>query len=674
MSLSPSYVYSREMNLKVKVVDENGRILQKIKIGVDRDTITFERLRFLLTQRLRLRRKFTMRYLMKTQEDDRLMLLTDDWDLDVALQQRRHSLNVFIEVSDSDAGSSDDGLLTSPVESLQLSSRSSRSSVLDRLIDKVDGWLTGSFDDTSQSKAPMTFREFQNYLDCEGRIVNYQGFRESIYLGGVAPSMRKIAWRHLLCVFPEDMTADERIEFLKAKSEQYVHMRDEWKRAYEEMGQDSPEQMKFVITMVRKDVVRTDRNTAYYKGKDDNKHTMSLFHLLCTYALYHPTVSYCQGMCDLASPLLAVQDNEAHAYLLFCSLMERMKCNFSYDSTAITTKFSHLTQLLLHFDSDFYNYLQNHQLENLLFAYRWLLLEMKREFSFEDSCYFTEVMWSSLPTLPTVAGVSLRPFNSPPGFDISYCNLLLPCHLDSDTASTCTNTSSAMNDLVECGSSSATQTTLYDKCELQTELDEVENDTVFGNDNASEFGSDEITLHEELFDGDLESTGVVDASPPPPSTLMDDTPTGSMDEAAKEDFSGIACDQRQGSSSVDSGFGSRSGSPTRTDRAALVTAGHLLSDESVQLFPPPKLLGYGNPFLMFAALAMLLEHRHLIMGQNMDFNDIVMLFTGYKNHRNVHAIVKEAKQLYEAYIVGGLEPDEDEFEKVDDSIFCKHAE
>lgn len=51
-------------------------------------------------------------------------------------------------------------------------------------------------------KAPMSFEEFQIYLDKEGRLIDYKGFRESIYLGGVVPSMRIIVWRHLLCVFP----------------------------------------------------------------------------------------------------------------------------------------------------------------------------------------------------------------------------------------------------------------------------------------------------------------------------------------------------------------------------------------------------------------------------------------------------------------------------------------
>lgn len=40
------------------------------------------------------------------------------------------------------------------------------------------------------------------------------------------------------------------------------------------------------------------------------------------------------------------------------------------------------------------------QADDLLFCYRWLLLEMKREFAFEDSLRMLEVLWSSLPAEP----------------------------------------------------------------------------------------------------------------------------------------------------------------------------------------------------------------------------------------------------------------------------------
>lgn len=38
--------------------------------------------------------------------------------------------------------------------------------------------------------------------------------------------------------------------------------------------------------------------------------------------------------------------------------------------------------------------------DDLLFCYRWLLLELKREFAFEDALKMMEVMWASLPYKP----------------------------------------------------------------------------------------------------------------------------------------------------------------------------------------------------------------------------------------------------------------------------------
>lgn len=119
-----------------------------------------------------------------------------------------------------------------------------------------------------------------------------------------------------------------------------------------------------------------------------------------SYALNHPKVSYCQGMSDIASPLLVTMNDEAHAYICFCALMRRLNSNFMLDGIAMTQKFNHLAEGLMHYDPEFYNYLKMHQADDLLFCYRWLLLEMKREFAFDDSLRMLEVLWSSLPADP----------------------------------------------------------------------------------------------------------------------------------------------------------------------------------------------------------------------------------------------------------------------------------
>ena len=48
------------------------------------------------------------------------------------------------------------------------------------------------------------------------------------------------------------------------------------------------------------------------------------------------------------------------------------------------------------------------QADDLLFCYRWLLLEMKREFGFEDALRVMETLWASLPpSYPEGVGLSL---------------------------------------------------------------------------------------------------------------------------------------------------------------------------------------------------------------------------------------------------------------------------
>lgn len=254
-------------------------------------------------------------------------------------------------------------------------------------------------------KAPMTDHEFRNYLDSDGHMVKPEEFRLSIYQGGVEHSLRRVVWRHLLNIFPEELSGRERFDYMKKKENEYFQLREKWVDLFN--SGHASEEAKHVASLVRKDVMRTDRTHKHYSGTDDNKNLKSLFHLLVTYALTHPEISYCQGMSDLASPLLVVQKEEAQAYLCFCALMKRLRSNFLFDGKAITTKLQHLTDLVNFYDPVFGNYLRTHGAEDLFFCYRWLLLEMKREFPFDDSMYMLEVMWSTIPMDPPEGGLPL---------------------------------------------------------------------------------------------------------------------------------------------------------------------------------------------------------------------------------------------------------------------------
>ncbi|EDW01481.1 uncharacterized protein LOC6560736 [Drosophila grimshawi] len=248
-------------------------------------------------------------------------------------------------------------------------------------------------------RPPMCDSEFRLYLDALGQIQRRDELRKIIFLGGIEPGLRRVVWKHLLNVYPSGlhgltMDGHQRMEFMRRKSEQYYKLRDTWKSAVQHGC--SAGELAYVTSMVKKDVLRTDRLHPFYAGSDDNQNIASLFNILTTYALNHPVVSYCQGMSDIASPLLVTMNDEAQAYICFCAIMARVRGNFMLDGIAMTQKFAHLTEALSFYDPEFWEYLKSQQADDLLFCYRWLLLELKREFPFEDALRMLEVQWSSL--------------------------------------------------------------------------------------------------------------------------------------------------------------------------------------------------------------------------------------------------------------------------------------
>ncbi|UYV61142.1 TBC1D25 [Cordylochernes scorpioides] len=278
-------------------------------------------------------------------------------------------------------------------------------SQMEKTISLVQKAFNLSDGDTVPIYPPLTDSKFHQYLDGNGEVIRPMEFRKTVFHGGIEPTLRKVVWKHLLNVYPCGLTAKERIAYMKQKGLEYQHLKSIWKDMLA-TGAVSDE-VKYIVNMVRKDVLRTDRTHAFYAGPDDNANVVSLFNILITYALNHPSVSYCQGMSDLASPILVTMKDEAHAYVCFCALMHRLKPNFSTDGEAMTLKFQHLTELLEYYDPEFFEYLKERGADDILFCYRWLLLELKREFAFDDALHMLEVLWSSIPANPPQHGLPL---------------------------------------------------------------------------------------------------------------------------------------------------------------------------------------------------------------------------------------------------------------------------
>lgn len=240
-------------------------------------------------------------------------------------------------------------------------------------------------------KPPLDDSEFRKFLDSEGRLVRPEDLRLRIYHGGIEPSLRKVVWRMLLNIFPELLSGKERLAYIEAKTKHYFSLLSQWQ------AQHNDEYVETLSRMIWKDVVRTDRSHAFFGGTENNPNLISLHNILLTYGLSHKEVRYCQGMSDIASPILAVMGSEAQAYVCFCGAMVRLQNNFSSSGETMSKKFEHLATLLKCHDRDYFEFLKSMGADNMYFCYRWLLLELKREFDFDDALMVMEVMWSSLP-------------------------------------------------------------------------------------------------------------------------------------------------------------------------------------------------------------------------------------------------------------------------------------
>ncbi|KAM4643679.1 TBC1 domain family member 25 isoform 2-T2 [Amazona ochrocephala] len=243
--------------------------------------------------------------------------------------------------------------------------------------------------------APLSDADLRTYLGPGGRLLRPHDLRLHVYHGGVEPGLRKVVWRYLLNVFPPGLSGQERLAHLRRKAGEYTALKEVL------AARAAPAELALVAAAVRKDVVRTDRGHPYFGGPEEgHPHLAALQALLTTFALGHPRLSYCQGMSDVAAPLLAVLDDEAQAFLCFCSLMRRLGPRFRPGGRGLARAFSHLRRLLRRADPPFWAFLAARGAHDLLFCYRWLLLELKREFAFEDALRVLEITWSSLPPAP----------------------------------------------------------------------------------------------------------------------------------------------------------------------------------------------------------------------------------------------------------------------------------
>lgn len=248
--------------------------------------------------------------------------------------------------------------------------------------------------------------QYRRTLDAEGRCLQWGPLRNLAAAGGVQPPFRPKAWSYLLGCYAASATSDERARHWSTVEREYQSLLkraesgEEASTAYAAGGATEP--WAITVSRIAADVCRTEPTAAYFTGAAGKDNQERLRRLLLAYAQADPPMGYCQGMGDLASPMLQIAPTEGNAYALFCALMRRMRGNFRHDGAGVTAQLAHVAAIVQEVDPRLHT-----RLDKLcaggawVFMYRSILLLFRREMANDVCARFWERLWALEGVLDT---------------------------------------------------------------------------------------------------------------------------------------------------------------------------------------------------------------------------------------------------------------------------------
>ncbi|CAK9868811.1 unnamed protein product, partial [Sphagnum jensenii] len=240
---------------------------------------------------------------------------------------------------------------------------------------------------------PLGNEEWMTFLDAEGRVMDPRALKKRIFHGGVEQKLRCVVWKFLLGHYKFDSTYAMRKALVVRKRQEYWVLKSQWQSVSEDQAKRFAK-FRERKHRVEKDVVRTDRTLPFYDG-DDNPNVDLLHDILVTYSFYNFDLGYCQGMSDLLSPILYVVEDESEAFWCFAALMERMAPNFHRDQNGMHSQLMALSKLVQLLDNPLHDYFKQNECLNYFFCFRWILIQFKREFDYDNILRLWEVLWSN---------------------------------------------------------------------------------------------------------------------------------------------------------------------------------------------------------------------------------------------------------------------------------------
>ncbi|KAK4535399.1 hypothetical protein CDCA_CDCA04G1424 [Cyanidium caldarium] len=231
------------------------------------------------------------------------------------------------------------------------------------------------------------------------RAVDPLALKRAIFAGGLEPDARRIAWPYLLGVLPWSLPPEQEPEQREQLAVEYATLRQQWSSISEKQERRFT-QYRERRFQIEKDVVRTDRTLELFHD-ERGPAQQHLFHVLLTHTFFNFDLGYCQGMSDLAAPVVYVMggEDEVLAFWCFAALMDVFERNFREDQSGMREELSRLASIVRHVDPELYAHCKRHGADNFFCCFRWLLVRFKRELPFEQLLRLWDVLWAAPPAV-----------------------------------------------------------------------------------------------------------------------------------------------------------------------------------------------------------------------------------------------------------------------------------
>ena len=339
---------------------------------------------------------------------------------------------------------------------------------------------------TTQGK-PLSAEQWCGACSSDGTIdeADFLAVARTVSKGGVSPSIRVTVWPFLLKLVQPSSAAETRDAEFQTLRRRYANLVALCKSLQSELLEDAvheiprlqqAEEYRENKRIVNLDVVRTDfksmafindanpddRNgpsrsqldrdaeelgvsdhveASEYLSSEEKRLAKYMAKLLLCYSLHDPQTGYCQGMTDLIQPFVQVFEDEAICFWAFASFMKEARENFRTDEDGIMKQINAVKGVLATLRPELLEKLTAIGAGSCYFAYRMLLVYLRRELSLRDAMFLWEVMWAERILLKTSTGL---PEQAMPGFMV-FVVVSIILELESQIYRTC----QAESDVVE---------------------------------------------------------------------------------------------------------------------------------------------------------------------------------------------------------------------------------